>query len=80
LTGGLEPVLGRLGEREQRLFASDCAERVFEQVGPESTELPFVIERHRTYVVFHYGSAVRLEVVPVFGRIAMSMGLNASAL
>jgi hypothetical protein len=51
--------------------------KVFEHFGPESVELPFVVERYRKCVVFNYGTA-RFEVVPILGKLAMNMGLNSA--
>ena len=53
-------------------------QRVFEEFGPESSDLPFVLERYGKCVVFNYGSAVRFEIVPILGNLARSMGLNSS--
>jgi len=53
-------------------------EKVFEEFGPESPDLPFVVERYENCVVFNYGSSVRFEIVPKLGNLAMAMGLNGS--
>ncbi len=57
---------------------SPYLEKVFEKFGPESPDLPFVVERYEKCVVMAYGSAVRFEIVPVLGNLAMSLGLNSS--
>lgn len=53
-------------------------EKVFEKFGRESPELPFIVERYEMCLSFSYMASVRFEVVPVIGRLAMSMGLNAA--
>ena len=57
---------------------SGYLDKVFGQFGPESPDLPFIVERYEKCVVFNYGSAVRFEIVPALGKLAMSMGLNGS--
>lgn len=52
--------------------------KVFEEFGPESTELPFMVERYDKCVVFNYGGGVRFEIVPILGKLAMSMGFKAA--
>lgn len=53
-------------------------DKVFEHFGPESPDLPFVVERYERCVVFSYSERVRFDIVSTLGRLAMSMGLNAS--
>ena len=44
----------------------------------DETDWPFVIERYETAIVFSYGAEDRLRIVPIIGRTAMKLGLNAT--
>jgi hypothetical protein len=44
----------------------------------DERDRPFVIERYETAIVFNYGARDRLRIVPIIGRIAMKLGLNAT--
>ena len=63
-----------IGEADMSAYLA----KVFEEFGPESYELPFLVERYDKCVVFNYGGGVRYEIVPILGKLAMPMGFNAA--
>lgn len=63
-----------IGEADLDVYIS----KVEEIYGTDELNRPFVLERYSNCVVFNYGSKDRQEIVPVLGKLAMSLGLNGS--
>jgi len=59
---------------------SPYIEKILEQFQPESSDIAVEIEECTNCVVLSYANIDRIEVVTILGRLAMSMGLNASEL
>jgi hypothetical protein len=53
-------------------------EKLASEFGPEGPDRPFLVERYPQCIVLDYSESVRFEIVPVLGKLAMSLGLNAA--
>lgn len=63
-----------IGEADLEPYIS----KVEDIYGSDEINRPFVLDRYANCIVFNYGSGERQEIVPVLGKLAMSLGLNGS--